>query len=498
MKHYVLWIAFSLLIFAVTASAQVTSLTLNSDPGDFIGEGKISFFTPDDGNFTAFNFTGSCCVNLSFQGQFEFWSLQFASPSGLLTVGTYASVEGQPVMNIFGDGRACNTLTGSFTVLEASFAVDGSLLSLDATFEQHCDGAVPALRGEIRFNAHPVVVLNAPTHLTAIQNQNMTTNVAATDALGRHVVLSATNLPAGATFIDNGDNTGTLRWTPSSNQEGGFLAMFQGDNLLGNVSQTGTHILVLPPPPPNDDIDNATMITAIPFTARQDVVNATVAPDDPPCFNARSQTIWFAFTPTQNIKLEANTFGSDYDTALSVYSGRRGSLTPIACNNDSNETFQSRVRFDAMAGTTYFFEVSSFFQASPVNLVFTLMPAPPPFSISPSVTQFGSVVPATGKATVSGFVFCTEPTAVVIVGELNQTHAGTQINGFVFLFMPCNGTTPWSTAVETGPVLFHGRSVAMFTGGKATVSARAFAFDFDTGISVERDLNVEITLRGKE
>jgi hypothetical protein len=37
----------------------------------------------------------------------------------------------------------------------------------------------------------------------------------------------------------------------------------------------------------------------------------------------------------------------------------------------------------------------------------------------------------------------------------------------------------------------------MFTGGKATVSARAFAFDFDTGISVVKDFNVEITLRGK-
>jgi hypothetical protein len=195
--------------------------------------------------------------------------------------------------------------------------------------------------------------------------------------------------------------------------------------------------------------------------------------------------------------LEANTFGSDYETALSVYSGTRGSLIPIACNIDSNETLQSRVRFDAVAGTTYFFEVSSFFQVSPANLVFTLMPAPPPFSISPSVTQFGSVDPITGAVTISGFVFCTEPTSVAIVGQLTQTHAGTQINGSFFLFMPCIGTVPWSTVETSGPALFHGRSVAMFTGGKATVSARALAFDFDTGVSVEKDLNVEITLRGK-
>lgn len=498
-KCNILWIAFFLL-FATTAQAQVTSLVLHSDPGDFIGDGQTLFFSPDDGTFTAFNFLNStCCTHLSFEGQFEFWSLDFTSGSGgPLTVGTYTAAAGQSGMSIFGEGRGCNTYTGSFTVLESSFAVDGSLLSLDVTFEQHCDGAVPALHGELRFNAHPVVVLNAVTHVTFIQNEFMTTSVTATDALGRHVVLNATNLPAGATFVDNGNNTGTLSWTPSSTQEGGFLAMFQGDNLSGNVSQTGTHILVLPPPPPNDDINNATTITAIPFTARQDVVNATTAIDDPPCFNARSQTVWFAFTPTQDIKLEANTFGSNYDTALSVYSGTPGNLIPIACNNDSNETAQSRVRFDATAGTTYFFEVSSFFQASPANMVFTLMLAPPPFSISPSVTQFGSVDPGTGTATVSGSVFCTEPTSVGIVGELTQTHAGTQISAFpFFLFMPCNGTIPWSTVVQSGLALFHGRSVAMFTGGKATVSLRAFAFDFDTGVGVEKDLNVEITLRGK-
>src|ERR1051325_2094816 len=44
-------LAFSIL--TATANAQVTSITLNSDPGDFIVGGQSLFFTPADGTFNA-------------------------------------------------------------------------------------------------------------------------------------------------------------------------------------------------------------------------------------------------------------------------------------------------------------------------------------------------------------------------------------------------------------------------------------------------------------
>jgi hypothetical protein len=234
----------------------------------------------------------------------------------------------------------------------------------------------------------------------------------------------------------------------------------------------------------------------MPFTTSQSVTTATVAPDDPFCFT-RNQTVWFAFTPTQNLRLEANTFGSNYDTTLGVFTGTRGALTFVGCSDDSNGTTQSRVRFDAIAGTTYFFEVSSFFPVSPANLVFNLVPAPPPLSIAPSVTQFGAVDPSTGAATISGFVACTQPAFVTISGQLKQSHGGTPISGFFSAFVPCNGTTPWSANIQTTTTLFHGRSADLFTGGKADVPGSAFAFDFDNGIFVQRNFAVTITLRGK-
>jgi hypothetical protein len=317
------------------------------------------------------------------------------------------------------------------------------------------------------------------------------------DVQSRHVVLTATGLPVGANFVDNGNNTGTFNWTPTSSEAGTYLIAFQGDNLSGNTGGTFTQITVIVPPPPNDDFNNATIVPSIPFTKSEDVTNATTAPDDPFCFGA-NQTVWFAFTPSVNIRLEANTFGSAYDTTLSVYSGTRGALTQIACNDDSNNTLQSRVRFDAVAGTTYFFAVSSLFPVSPANLVFNLLQGPPPLSIAPSVTQFGSVDPTTGAATLSGFVSCSQPVFVTLSGQLKQTHAGTPISGFFSVFVPCTGTTPWSVTVQTVPTLFHGRSVALFTGGKAGVFASAFAFDPDAGEFIQRNLSVTITLRGKK
>jgi Putative Ig domain len=504
-RYRAVWIVLPLLIVAATIQGQVTSLSLNSDPGDFVGGGQTLFLTSADGTFNASGTSGSGVVSVSLEGPLQFWFLDFAALSGQpLAVGTYTGAARwpfqaptQPGLSVFGDGRGCNTLSGDFSVLEISYGPDGNIASFDATFEQHCEEATAALRGEIRFNAHPVVAVTAPTHLTVIQNQNVNFTVSATDAQSRHVVLSATGVPLGASFIDNGDNTGTFNWTPTSGQAGTFVVTFQGDNQAGNIGLASTQIVVIPPPPPNDDFNNPTVATAIPFAASENVSNATVAPDDPFCIT-RNQTVWFAFTPTQNIRLEANTFGSNYDTTLSVYTGTRGALTQIACNDDSNGTLQSRVRFDAVAGTTYYFEVSSFFPVSGANLVFNLLLAPPPLSISPSVTQFGSIDPATGAATISGSVSCSKPAFVTFSGQLKQTRGGSPISGFFSVFVPCDGTTPWSVDIQTTATLFHGRSVALFTGGKADVSATASAFDFDNGVFVQKNLTVTITLRGKD
>jgi hypothetical protein len=109
--------------------------------------------------------------------------------------------------------------------------------------------------------------------------------------------------------------------------------------------------------PANDDFNSATIISALPFSDNLDATGATSASDDPTvCGNNGS--VWYSFTPSQNEAISANTFGSNYDTVLAVYTGIRGALTPVTCNDDSAGSGQSQVNFIATAGTTYFFMIS--------------------------------------------------------------------------------------------------------------------------------------------
>ena len=489
-------------LWSASVHAQVTSLSLISDQGDYIGGGQFLFFTPVDGTFGAQQNFGQG-VSISFNSFDHFWNLDFAAPNNQpLTVGTYTGAarfpfqaSNQPGLAIYGDGRGCNTDTGSFQVLEVAYGANNTITAFDATFEQHCEGAAAAVRGEIRYGAHVVVNVTAPTRLTAIQNQNLNFTVNATDAQSRHVVLTATGLPPGATFVDNGNNTGTFNWTPPGSAALNYVIKFQGNNGVGNIGFTYTQLSVIPPPPPNDDFDHPTVVPSIPFAQSYDATNATVAADDPFCFG-RNQTLWFKYTPSSNVRVEANTFGSNFDSTLSVYTGARGSLTQIACNDDSGSTLQSRVRFDAIAGTTYYFMVSSLSQASLAGLLFNVIEAPPAFSFVPSVAQFGSVSASTGTAAINGSVKCSGPSYITIFGQVKQMHGGTPITGNFSAFIPCDGTAAWVAAVSYQAAIFHGRSVALFVGGKASITATATAFEPDTGEFKQVNFSGTITLKG--
>jgi len=54
------------------------------------------------------------------------------------------------------------------------------------------------------------------------------------------------------------------------------------------------------------------------------------------------------------MRLEADTFGSNYDTVLSAWTGTQGALNLVACNDDFGGA-QSKITFAATAGTTYYF-----------------------------------------------------------------------------------------------------------------------------------------------
>lgn len=129
-------------------------------------------------------------------------------------------------------------------------------------------------------------------------------------------------------------------------------------------------------PPANDDFDQATEVVT-PFTATQSVAEATEAPDDPDyCWNSRS--VWFSYTAPADGVVVLSTAGSDYDTTLSAFSGTRGSLSPISCNDDDGGSLQARLAVTVTAGARYHFKVSALSSTSGTSLVFAATtPAPP-------------------------------------------------------------------------------------------------------------------------
>jgi hypothetical protein len=132
----------------------------------------------------------------------------------------------------------------------------------------------------------------------------------------------------------------------------------------------------VPPPPPNDDFDNATVITGLPYSETLDVSAATRAGDDPySSCGGWDHSVWYAFTPAETMWLEADPYGGTYDVSIAVYSGPRGGLTEAACRSDWY--MGEPLRFLAQGGTTYYFMLSPTWYDTWVTLNLRAGPTPP-------------------------------------------------------------------------------------------------------------------------
>lgn len=138
---------------------QPLSYAFVSDSGDYIGQGVTKSYA---GATTIFGLSGSLS-NLTFtvSGLRDTWTVQLVAPSGQQLVAgttysgaTRAPFQGSgPGLSVSGDGRGCNTLTGDFTINAIQADGQGNVTALDATFDQHCEGATAALHGTINDGA---------------------------------------------------------------------------------------------------------------------------------------------------------------------------------------------------------------------------------------------------------------------------------------------------------------------------------------------------------
>ncbi len=137
-----------------------TYVTMVSQPGDFVGQGQSYIF---GGTITAQVRTGGVYTNaveIDITYNSQFWTLDFAAPNyAQLLPGTYANATrwpfqaaGVPGLDVSGDGRGSNTLTGSFTVNQAVYGPSGNIVSFVASFVQYGDGSKASLSGNVYFN----------------------------------------------------------------------------------------------------------------------------------------------------------------------------------------------------------------------------------------------------------------------------------------------------------------------------------------------------------
>ncbi len=136
-----------------------------SDEGDYIGQGQSHVY--DNANASIRVEAVGSRLNISVKGN-KWWDGNLQLPGALsrLQPGSYVGLQRlspAPTGGLYwgGDGRGCNSLSGSATVHEVTYAGD-ALQSIDLSFEQHCEGATPALRGRVRWRADDTTPAPAP------------------------------------------------------------------------------------------------------------------------------------------------------------------------------------------------------------------------------------------------------------------------------------------------------------------------------------------------
>jgi hypothetical protein len=131
---------------------------LQSDPGDYIGAGQSYNYTQANALIALTASEGHLSVRIDGD---ERWLGEFQAPGTptQLQRGAFANLERYLSYNAslggldwFGEGRGCNTISGSLTIDSVTYAAN-NLTAIDLRFEQHCEGRVSALRGTLHWRS---------------------------------------------------------------------------------------------------------------------------------------------------------------------------------------------------------------------------------------------------------------------------------------------------------------------------------------------------------
>ena len=210
---------------------------LSSDAGDFVGAGASYLYTKASSVLSVSANGGRASISVTGD---QNWTGNFQAMTNLaqLTPGYYSGLQRYGFANPAkggldwsGEGRGCNT-SSSWVVIDSISFVNGSLATLDMRFEQHCEGAAPALHGKIHWDANDTTA--APGPVNPPPSTLWQPPSGATPASGNYVYLASDGgdyIGAGQTYLYSG-STATATFSASGNHlnvsVGGWSGDFQG------------------------------------------------------------------------------------------------------------------------------------------------------------------------------------------------------------------------------------------------------------------------------
>jgi CSLREA domain-containing protein len=165
-------------------------------------------------------------------------------------------------------------------------------------------------------------------------------------------------LPAASPAVDAGNNA-----TCSTVDQRGHSRPKDGNGTGMKVCDIGAFEL------DNDDFNTPKLVNTFPYSDNNlDTTGFTTASDDPamvksPCNSDPGlASAWYSITPSVTQTVLMDTFGSSYDTVMTVWTGTRGpGLTAVACNDTPDGvTPQAALTVTLTALTTYYIEIIQF------------------------------------------------------------------------------------------------------------------------------------------
>jgi len=163
--------------------------------------------------------------------------------------------------------------------------------------------------------------------------------------------------------VGNGDLSSKVTFVTT----GGATYQIAVDGYAGESGNLKLGWALGPLPPVNDAFADAQQLSGASVQSTGQNVAATKQTGEPNhAGNAGGRSVWYRWSAPTGGSVVLDTFGSDFDTLLAVYTGSAvGSLVLVAANDDFNSNdLRSKVTFTAASNTTYQIAVDGYSGAS--------------------------------------------------------------------------------------------------------------------------------------